>query len=190
MNIDINDLSVSDIETLPKSVKSMLLLIVILFVLFCGYWGDIRKQRETLKAAEIEEMNLRATFELKQQQSTNFDRVKVELASGKVFLADQLQQLPDKTKISSLLEEISRHGLSKGLDFRRIALQPQTENDFYLDVPIEISVVGDYHQLGSLVNQLAELSYLLTVQDFVIHPLNADNNDKLIMNLSAKTYAK
>jgi type IV pilus assembly protein PilO len=100
-----------------------------------------------------------------------------------------LRQLPEKTEVPGLLEDISHQGLATGLEFRTIRLLPEKEIDFYVELPIEIAVIGTYHQFAEFVSNIASLPRIVTLHDFVIKRLsNEDTNERLMMNITAKTY--
>ncbi len=48
-------------------------------------------------------------------------------------------------------------GTSTGLTFVKINWLPEIEKDFYTELPIKIDVVGDYHQFGNFVSEVAKL---------------------------------
>lgn len=189
MNIDLNDLDVNNFGTWPMPVKIISTTILSLIILFLGYWTDTRKQLAQLDAQQREEMNLRTTFEDKQSKAANLDAYKEQMATMKASFGALLRQLPEKTEVPGLIEDISHQGLAAGLEFRTIRLLPENQIDFYVELPIEISVVGSFHQFGEFVSNIAALPRIVTLHDFSIKPIKGDSGpDNLIMNITAKTY--
>ena len=105
-----------------------------------------------------------------------------------------LRQLPSDTEIPGLIEDITLVGLKNGLAFSRIDLQPEQLHEFYIEKPIQIVVTGGYHDLGSFVSDVADLSRIVTLHDFTITPTQGrtSSNEKtgglLRMTILAKTY--
>jgi type IV pilus assembly protein PilO len=189
MNIDLNELDFNDIGAAPLPVKVLMIAVISILILFLGYFLDTKKQLAQLDVAQQEELSLRTTFEEKQSKAANLDAYKEQMATMKASFGALLRQLPEKTEVPGLLEDISHQGLATGLEFRTIRLQPEKEIDFYVELPIEISVVGNYHQFGEFVSNIAALPRIVTLHDFVIHPVTPDaNGDSLVMNITAKTY--
>lgn len=189
MNIEWNELEVNDIGAWPMAAKVLVLAIVFVLIIFLGYWLDTKSQLAVLNAAENEELTLRQTFETKQQKTANLAVYKEQMIMMKASFGALLRQLPEKTEVPGLLEDISHQGLAAGLEFRTIRLLPEKEIDFYVELPIEISVVGNYHQLGEFVSNVASLPRIVTLHDFVIKPLSPETGgESLIMNITAKTY--
>ena len=56
---------------------------------------------------------------------------------------------------------------------------------FYTELPIKIDVIGDYHQFGHFVSEVAKLPRIVSLHDFTIQ---ADKDNKLKFNVVAKTY--
>ncbi|MBS0290226.1 MAG: type 4a pilus biogenesis protein PilO [Proteobacteria bacterium] len=189
MNINLNELDVQSIGTWPLPAKIFTIVVLSILILFLGYWTDTKKQLAQLDAAQKEELRLRTTFENKQSKAANLQAYKDQMATMKASFGALLRQLPEKTEVPGLLEDISHQGLAAGLEFRTIRLQPEKEIDFYVELPIEISVVGNYHQFGEFVSNIAALPRIVTLHDFVIKPVTAESSgDNLMMNIIAKTY--
>lgn len=189
MNIDLNELDINSVGTWPLPAKIISIVMLSVLILFLGYWTDTKKQLAQLDAAQQEELQLRTTFEQKQTKAANLDAYKEQMATMKASFGALLRQLPEKTEVPGLIEDISHQGLATGLEFRTIRLQPEKEIDFYVELPIEISVVGNYHQFGEFVSNIAALPRIVTLHDFVIHPVSVDSGgDNLVMNITAKTY--
>ena len=99
-----------------------------------------------------------------------------------------LRQLPSDTEVPGLLEDITRTGLGSGLDFEEIKLLPEAAQQFYIELPIQITVVGAYHDLATFVSGVASLPRIVTLHDFDIKPLEGGSPGKLRMSILAKTY--
>lgn len=189
MNIDLQELELAEIGIWPWPVKIITIVCCSVLILFLGYWFDTKKQLVSLDGQQQEELKLRTTFEAKQHQAANLDAYKEQMATMKASFGALLRQLPEKTEVPGLLEDISHQGLAAGLEFRSIRLLPEKEIDFYVELPIEISVVGNFHQFGEFVSNVAALPRIVTLHDFVIHTVASNvPGDSLVMNITAKTY--
>ncbi|MOA33745.1 Pilus assembly protein, PilO [compost metagenome] len=97
-----------------------------------------------------------------------------------------LKQLPSDAEVPGLLEDISRIGLGNNLAFEEIKLLPEEAQAFYSVLPIQITLVGDYHGFAAFVSDMARLSRIITLHDFQIKP---DTSPGLLrMTLLARTY--
>lgn len=189
INIDFENIDLEDIGSWPVAVKMIVIVIACVLLLSLGYWFDTKKQLAHLKKIQQEEATLRASFEAKQGKASNLEAYKQQMKTMKASFGALLRQLPEKTEVPGLLEDISHQGLATGLEFRSIRLQPEKAIDFYVELPIEISVVGSYHQFAEFVSNVAALPRIVTLHDLDVRGIEENkHNDQLIMNITAKTY--
>ena len=102
-----------------------------------------------------------------------------------------LRQLPGKTEVPNLLVDISQAGLAAGLQEKLFQPAPEKGNGFYAELPINIKLVGSYHQFGAFVSGIAALPRIVTLHDITITPVDASGKsgfDNLTMDVTAKTY--
>lgn len=189
MNLNLNELDVNDIGNWPLVARGIMILFITVSIIALGFWFDTKKQLRVLEQYEQEEQTLKQTFEYKQQQAANLDAYQEQMKTMKASFGALLRQLPEKTEVPGLLEDISHQGLATGLEFRTIRLLPEKEIDFYVELPIEIAVIGTYHQFAEFVSNIASLPRIVTLHDFVVKRLSPDDTEeRLMMNITAKTY--
>ena len=124
-----------------------------------------RNQQETIDG-------LKTTYEKK---STDLARARATVADLPRFEAEyeQLHQrwemaselLPTERQLPTLLRKITLAGQQTGVTFtmfRPGAVQP---SDFHTEMPIAVSVAGDYHAVGSFLAELANMRRIVTVSN-------------------------
>jgi type IV pilus assembly protein PilO len=189
INIELRDIDFEDMGSWPLPLKILTIILSCALILFLGYWFDSKKQLAHIQALQEEEITLRSTFEAKQHKASNLEAYKEQMKMMKASFGALLKQLPEKTEVPGLLEDISHQGLATGLEFRSIRLQPEKEIDFYVELPIEISVIGNYHQFAEFVSNVAALPRIVTLHDIDVRNIDETKSDgRLIMNITAKTY--
>ncbi|MNT46873.1 Pilus assembly protein, PilO [compost metagenome] len=99
-----------------------------------------------------------------------------------------LRQLPSDTEVPGLLEDITRTGLGSGLEFEEIKLLPEVTQPFYIELPIQVVVVGGYHDLATFVSGVASLPRIVTLHDFETKPVGTESASVIRMSVMAKTY--
>jgi type IV pilus assembly protein PilO len=99
-----------------------------------------------------------------------------------------LRQLPSDTEVPGLLEDITRTGLGSGLEFEEIKLLPEVTQPFYIELPIQLVVVGGYHDLATFVSGVASLPRIVTLHDFETKPVSTESASVIRMSVMAKTY--
>jgi len=198
INMNLNELNLEDIGSWPPAVKKILIGLVCVIIIFLGFWFDTREQINQLKHHQQTEVKLKKKFEVKQQHAVNLDAYKVQLSEISRTFGKMLHQLPSKTEVPGLLEDISETGVANGLEFKLFDPQAEVQRDFYAELPIRISVVGNYHQLAQFVSDVAALSRIVTLHDFEMFLAKPDEEQvksadfmkrkMLGMVITAKTY--
>ncbi len=184
---DLSNLTMENIGTWPIPVKVATVLLICAAVMGLGYWKLTTPKIEELKTAQNRELELRAEFEGKQQKAANLEVLKKQLEDIKQTMGELLQKLPSKTQVPDLLQDISQTGLGAGLEFDIFKPSAEQPQEFYVELPIQIQVTGDYHQFGSFISGVAALQRIVTVHDVKIRPAGGDKG-KLMMQATAKTY--
>jgi type IV pilus assembly protein PilO len=182
-----NDLNDPDsIGTWPTPVKYLLATLVFAAWLGAGYWFHIKNLQAQLAAVTAAEAGLRTDLESKAVLAANLEAYRRQMAEMEESFGALLSQLPGQTEVPGLLEDITFTGLGSGLEFSSIQLQREVAQEFYIELPISISVTGSYHDFGAFVSGVASLSRIVTLHDFAIS--TGDNRTELGMNITAKTY--
>jgi len=189
----INELDFSNIGDWPGPVKIITVLILCALVVGGWYYFDTQNQLDRLESAERREQDLRTTFEGKQKKAANLNAYKQQLAEMQESFGAMLRQLPDKTEVAALLVDVSQTGLASGLEFELFKPTGEVPRDFYAELPIQIQVIGDYHEFGNFISGLAALPRIVTIHNITITPRSrkgggSTGDNPLTLHATAKTY--
>lgn len=159
-------LSMESIYKLPTPKKALILagilcLIAGLYVyLFFLPWQD------SMNVAKAEMSKL--TKELNESRAITRDLEKfkeqVERLNGE--LKNALTQLPNEKEIPEILKSISSLGKESNLEFTLFRPKPEVPQQFYAQVPIELTVLGSYHNIGIFFDKVSKLPRIINVVDF------------------------
>lgn len=181
---ELKNLDPNNIGAWPWPVKIVVIVLACAALGYATYHYDISGQQEQLAQAEGKEQDLRQTFEIKQKKAANLEPLKQQMEEMEQSFGDMLRQLPNQTEVAGLLVDISQTGLAAGLEFELFKPGNEVPAEFYAELPIDIRVVGDYHQLGEFVSGIAALPRIVTTHNVNI----SRSDDELTMNAVAKTY--
>lgn len=187
-NIDFNDLDTNNIGSWPAAVKAMAGALLMVLILGLGYNFFISDLESQLHAKREEEATLKEQFASKARLSANLELYTQQMKEMENSFGVLLRQLPSDTEVPGLLEDITRTGLGSGLEFEEIKLLPEVTQPFYIELPIQITVTGAYHDLATFVSGVAGLPRIVTLHDFDLVPVTPDGGPKLRMSILAKTY--
>jgi type IV pilus assembly protein PilO len=187
-NIDINDLDTNNMGSWPPAIKAVAGALLMVLVLALGYNFYISDLESQLESKREEETTLKEQFASKARMAANLELYTQQMKEMENSFGVLLRQLPSDTEVPGLLEDITRTGLGSGLEFEEIKLLPEVTQPFYIELPIQITVTGAYHDLATFVSGVAGLPRIVTLHDFDIAPANPDGGTKLRMSILAKTY--
>lgn len=196
---DLNSIDFKNLGGLPLPIKAVLLLAILLAVVAAGGWFVWKPMLDELQAAQNEEWGpdqksgLRGTYESKLMQAANLDGYRAQLKEAELKSNVLLQQLPNKSQMDGLLTDINQAGIGRGLEFDLFKPGVEKPSALYAEMPINISVAGNYHELGAFAADVARMSRIVTLSDLSIGNISAKDSktaapSKLHMEAIAKTY--
>lgn len=169
---DLNDLDFQRMGSWPPPVKAVFAALIFVVIVGAGWWFYVQPKREALAGHERKEQELLEQFRFKQGKVVNLPELKKQLEEMKELLRQMLRQLPSKTEMPDLLVDISQTALSTGIDNQKFEPGPEVVKEFYAEKPINLRMVGTYHQFGSFVSGVASLPrvVILTMHDISLRP--------------------
>ena len=181
-------LDINNIGSWPRNMQLVAAGVVAVFILLLAYLLMFRGKKEELTGLEAQEATLRQTFEDKQGQAANLEPLRKQLAQMEQELQQMLRQLPSKTEMPDLIVDISQTALASGIRNELFQPQPETTQEFYAEQPIQIRMVGNYHQFGAFMSGVASLPrvVIMTMHNIALTP--KDNSGSLVMEGTVKTY--
>lgn len=187
--IDFNDIDFNNVGSWPGAVKFIAGALLLVAVLALGYNFHLKDLQAELERKQGEEVTLKAQFSKKAFEAANLEAYKEQMQEMELSFGALLKQLPSDTEVPGLLEDITRTGLGSGLEFEEIKLLPEATQQFYIELPIQIKVVGAYHDLATFVSGVASLPRIVTLHDFELVPAKGvEGSSALQMSILAKTY--
>lgn len=191
--VNLSELTLENVGQWPFAVKIGVIAGVSLLIIALGYWLIVKSNFEQFDTLKAREATLKQDFESKQYQASNLQAYRNQLQLMNERFGTMLKQLPAKNEMPGLLEEISKTGVASGLKFELFAPQSEVEHDFYIELPIKITVVGTYMQLAVFLSRVAEMNRIVTLHEFSIKGVPSKDSktvseDELVMNITAKIY--
>ena len=193
--VNLNELDLNNVGSWPAPVRVIACILVVVLVLVGGYYFHLSDLQDNYERVVAEETSLKNDFAAKADKAANLEAYKEQMERLRVKFGALLQQLPSDTEVPGLLEDITRTGLASGLEFDEIKLMPEVTQQFYIELPIQITVAGTYHDFATFVSSVASQDRIVTMHDFEIRPPKSEelkspiySAGKLKMSIQAKTY--
>lgn len=192
--MSLKELDFSNTGAWPREFKIAFCALLGLLIIGLVWWFLVTGKREELANLDSQETNLRSEFETKQGRAANLEPLKQQLAQMELQLQQMLRQLPSKTEMPDLIVDISQTALATGLQSRLFQPGSETPKEFYAEKPIQLRMVGTYHQFGAFVSGVASLPrvVILTMHNIALKPHNPSQgirpNAALELSGTVKTY--
>jgi len=186
---ELQSLDANDVGRWPLAFRVAVIIVVFVLVTGLGiYWFIVKDKAPQLERERATEIDLRLSFENKQDKAANYQAYEDQLEEIKESFGTMLRQLPGETEIPSLIVDISQTGLAAGLQEKLFVPQAEIPRDFYAEKPINIRLTGSYHEIGNFVSGIAALPRIVTLHNINITPEGGEGYDNLSMEVTAKTY--
>jgi type IV pilus assembly protein PilO len=181
---EVNDLDFEQVAIWPKEVKTLVAIVCSVIVGAVCYYAIISGKLPQLEAAQSQEQQLRGEFEAKYRIAVNLNAYKEQLTRIEGDFSSMLKSLPTSNETPGLLDDVTFVGTDAGLSFKLLNWQQEIPKEFYTELPIQIEVVGGYHEFGQFTSNVANLPRIVTLHDFDI----TRTNGELSLRMQAKTY--
>ncbi len=166
--------------------QALVLLAVLIAVPVAGFFADTQGQIEELEAGRNTEEQLKQQYLGKKKQAINLDLHRQQLREIDTQFGALLRQLPNKSQMDALLVDINQAGLGRGLQFELFKpAANEAVSDFYAELPIQVKVLGTYHDMGAFASDVGQLSRIVTLNNVAI---NAGKDGNLLMDATARTF--
>ncbi len=194
---DLRNLDRNNIGGWPKSVKVFFASLIVIVILFFGWYLYVSDQQDGLERARQKEVALKKEFSDKQSKVVNLAAYRKQLDDMKEMLQTMLRQLPSKTEMPDLLNDITQAAQAAGIETDLFQPGPEVMKDFYAEKPIQLKMLGTYHQFGSFISNVASLPrvVILTMHDVSLKPFKAPTagaaagtSGQLTLEGTVKTY--
>ena len=183
---DFKYLDPKDPGTWPALPKLVALIGILVGILVGAYFLDWQGQIEDLEKGKAEEARLKDDYLAKKKTSINLDLHKQQVREIEQSFGALLKQLPNRAQMDALLVDINQAGLGRGLQFELFKpAASESAKEFYAELPIQVRVVGNYHDMGAFASDLGQLSRIVTLNDVTITSVK---DNQLQMDATARTF--
>ena len=158
------------IANVPLKQRVALGAILVILVIV-GFWQFLLKPEWAARNnARAELLPLKAEAEQTRRIASQRPLLEREIKLLEMRLSQALLQLPGEREIPSLLTRVARLGQETDLDLALFKPGNPVTKEFYMEVPVQLKVIGTYHGLGMLFERLGRLDRIVNVADLTIRP--------------------
>jgi type IV pilus assembly protein PilO len=164
----------------------VILVLIVIGLPVVGYFTHVQGLLEELDTGQQTEDKLKDQYLQKKRVAVNLDLHRQQLREIDTQFGALLRQLPNRSQMDALLVDINQAGLGRGLQFQLFKPAPsEIARDFYAERPIQVQVLGTYHDMGAFAADVGQLSRIVTLNDVSIQ---AGKDGNLTMDATARTF--
>ena len=178
-------LDANDPPSWPALPRYLLCVAVTVLVVVALWFVWLSSSDEELTAEQAKEVQLREDYKKKLVQAVNLDVLKKQREQVQQYVTQLEKQLPSKAEMDALLSDINQAGLGRSLQFELFRPGQVSVKEYYAELPIAVRVTGRYHDIGAFAADIANLSRIVTLNNFTLAPVKDGN---LTMDTTAKTF--
>ena len=183
------------IENLSKAQR--ILISSVFFVLLLGifvyffYWPKFEK----IGSLKVQLTKLEDKLKIAKRNAAGLKKFQAQMKEAEAQFNMAMKKLPEKEEIPSLLTSISDSGQAVGLDFLLFEPKAEKKKEFYAEIPVAMSLQGDYHNLAVFFDQVARLNRIVNIENIAItrgktsgKSKGASSSGRLTATCTAVTY--
>jgi type IV pilus assembly protein PilO len=142
------------------------ILAAIILLVSALYYSFVYSPRsdEVAKLADSVEI-ARNEKTVKTQKAANLTRLQRDKQQLDMELKKAVAQLPNQKQIAQLLTNISAKAQESGLDVLLFRPRPETFQEFYAEVPVDITVKGNFYNTVSFFDEIGRLNRLVNIDN-------------------------
>ncbi len=181
---------VDKFNAVPSSQRYLGLVVAVLgilavfwFALYSPTLDSIDKNKKRVDALQREKQSL-AEFKRKKA------KVLAELETLSSRLTEAQDKLPKDAEIPSLLQRIHNQAKTAGLEIKRFQRKPDSQKDFYVEIPVEMELAGTYDNLADFFFYIGRMTRIVNVSDISMKRKNnnLEGTGDLVVTAKAKTF--
>ncbi|EDM74730.1 Pilus assembly protein, PilO [Plesiocystis pacifica SIR-1] len=126
------------------------------------YYADAVTERNANQAAV---KKAEADLEAAQDKLANYEQRVKEQAERDRELEKMLEVVPvDPSTVDHLMSTFQREARGVGLELERWVPQSEERHDFYAKIPVEVTAVGTWHELGEFYRRVSEMKKIVNIE--------------------------
>ncbi len=160
-------ISLGDLSKVPPKQKIFLTILVCLLVGVGYYYLYYKEASREIASLQGKLAELEAKIKEQEVIAKNLPSFQAEVRRLEEQLGLLLDQLPNSAEIPSLLKNISDLGREAGLEFVKFAPRGEINKGFYAEIPVTLSVTGEYHGFALFADKISHLPRIVNLSDIV-----------------------
>jgi type IV pilus assembly protein PilO len=181
----------STFSTLPPGAK-VGLLIALLALVSAGYYLGVHMGLED-EAQEAQRRHEVLQNDLNQarERQKEYLKLREELANREALDRQNMRVLPETAEIPAFLDDLNRLAELSGLRVGQVNPRPEKSEQFFVRVPVSLSIDGKFHQLAKFFYNISRLERAINMENISLtQPRDEAGEINLSVSVLATTFRR
>jgi type IV pilus assembly protein PilO len=173
-----------ELETKQRVIAGVAAVVLV----FGAYWYFVYSGRSAETASVTAKItDLRQQRDTKQKLVANIGKLQETVRELGALVKQAEARLPDSKEIPDLLSSISSAGRDAGLEVISFRQRQEQLRDFYAEVPVDVTVRGNYHEVATFFDRVGQLDRIVNVGDIVMQTPKREGDEMIVDTLCSAT---
>jgi len=153
------------INKAPTPIKAGVMAAVVVILTASNYFFLVQPEEDRIAQLEQTKAQLEVQLAEKKEIAQNLTERRKELDSLDQQLQEALTELPERKDIDELLAQLNDVGKKSGLEIAQVAPGAESNANFYAQIPIKMTVSGNYHEIALFMQEIANMRRIVNVNN-------------------------
>lgn len=158
------------IENLSRPQRIGIYVGAMVIILALSIWLLFWPKKKTMDGLNIQLKQAQAELVKAKKNAEQLNDWRAKMRKKEVRYKTVMKALPEKQEIPSLLAGVSQAGKDAGLEFLLFTPQRGNKKEFYAEIPVDISVSGNYHQVAAFFDKVSSLPRIVNIRNIKMTP--------------------
>jgi type IV pilus assembly protein PilO len=145
-------------------IVGVIMAAVLYFYFFAPFLPfGFRAQLDRYGMLKAEHAKLTMDLAMARQMVNDLPKLKKEYEELHASWLVAQQLLPEEKEVASLLSKVTIAGQQSGVQFTLFKPNPPADRTYYMEYPVQVTVIGGFHEVASFISEVASLSRIVNV---------------------------
>lgn len=176
---------------MPSSSKILLLALMLVMIGVAYFMLLHSPLTEEIEGAQASRTAMQAQLTAAKDLQQKFLQLREEVEARKVIDQQNMRVLPAQAEIAGMLGELNRIAELSGLSIRSVEPVPESAQQFYYRIPVNLTLTGRYHQLAKFFYNVSRLQRAINMENIRLQDPKVKGEDVVLtVNVLATTFRR
>ena len=171
------DSVLTKLPPLAKAGVGALFVVLIGVAYFVVFYGDLAS---SITAEKSREVKLRSELSTARQNEFSYQKDLAELSDRQQRQRELVKILPTETEYPAFLSAVQNVANVAGIALTAWSPLPEEPDQFYMRVPMKLSLTGRYHQVAKFFHGVGQLDRVINMENISLTEPKLDGEDIVV----------